>query len=126
MTIGDLIREYRESHNLSQRDFAKKSGLSNGYISMLEKGEDPRTGKPVQPKIDSLFSIARTMHMSLQDLAEKVDDDIPVSLVSVPLKNPADDDGISELISVFSELSEDNRSKLIELAHLYLDAQSNK
>lgn len=37
MTLGEFIRKYRSEHDLSQRQFALKCGLSNGYISMLEK-----------------------------------------------------------------------------------------
>ena len=35
MTLGDCIREYREAHDLSQRQFAELCGLSNAYISIL-------------------------------------------------------------------------------------------
>ena len=35
------------------------------------------------------------------------------------------DDGLSEIISIFGKLNSDNRSKLLELSHLYLTSQSN-
>jgi transcriptional regulator with XRE-family HTH domain len=35
------------------------------------------------------------------------------------------DDGLSEIISIFSRLNSDNRSKLLELSHLYLTSQSS-
>jgi transcriptional regulator with XRE-family HTH domain len=41
MTLKDLIIEYRNDHGLSQRQFATACGLSNGYISMLEKEMNP-------------------------------------------------------------------------------------
>lgn len=41
MTLRDLISAYRKDHGLSQRQFANQCGLSNGYISMLEKGINP-------------------------------------------------------------------------------------
>ena len=44
MKIGDLIQKYRAEHDMSQRQFAIMCGLSNGYISMLEKGKNPKTG----------------------------------------------------------------------------------
>ena len=37
MTLGDLIKNYREETGMSMDEFAEKSGLSKGYISMLEK-----------------------------------------------------------------------------------------
>ena len=30
--IGDLIREYRQSHGLSMEEFGKRVGLSKAYI----------------------------------------------------------------------------------------------
>lgn len=44
MTLSDFVKEYRKEHDLSQRQFAAICGLSNGYISMLEKNMNPKTG----------------------------------------------------------------------------------
>ena len=46
MTLGELIQEYRKEHGMSQRQFAIACQLSNGYISMLERGENPKTKTP--------------------------------------------------------------------------------
>lgn len=51
MTLKDLIIEYRNDHGLSQRQFATACGLSNGYISMLEKEMNPNTKLPVTPTL---------------------------------------------------------------------------
>ena len=40
MTLKDLVIKYRADNGLSQRQFALQCGLSNGYISMLEKMSD--------------------------------------------------------------------------------------
>ena len=74
MKLGDLIRTYRESHDLSQRQFALRCDLSNGYISILEKGINPNTQRPVTPTIPQLKKLADGMGISLSDLFEKVDD----------------------------------------------------
>lgn len=81
MTLSDLIREYRREHGLSQRQFASACGLSNGYISMLEKNENPKTGQPVTPSLPALKKIADGMGLSLQDLFSNTDD-IPVDLLN--------------------------------------------
>ncbi|WP_084664991.1 helix-turn-helix domain-containing protein [Thermanaeromonas toyohensis] len=44
-SIGEVIREYREKHGLSLREFAQKVKLSHAYIDKLENGVDPVTGK---------------------------------------------------------------------------------
>ena len=59
MNLGDLIRNYREKHDLSQRQFAEMCDLSNGYISILEKGANPNTGKPVVPTIPQLKKLGK-------------------------------------------------------------------
>ena len=75
MTIGELIKQYREDHKLSQRQFAELCGdVTNGYISMVEQGKNPSTGKPIIPSIDKLAAFARGMGMSLHQLVEMTDD----------------------------------------------------
>ena len=56
MTLGELIQEYRKEHGMSQRQFAIACQLSNGYISMLERGENPKTKTPM----NTIVSIPNT------------------------------------------------------------------
>lgn len=86
MKLRDLIKNYRDAHDLSQRQFANQCNLSNGYISILEKGVNPKTGKPVTPTIPQLKKLADGMAMTLNELFEKVDD-MPVSLDLTGIKN---------------------------------------
>ena len=79
MKLGDLIREYREKHDLSQRQFAEKCDLSNGYISILEKGTNPNTGKPVTPTIPQLKKIATGLGITTMEMLECVDD-MPIDI----------------------------------------------
>ena len=74
MKLGDLIRSYRETRELSQRQFALRCDLSNGYISILEKGINPNTQRPVTPTIPQLKKLADGMGISLSELFEQVDD----------------------------------------------------
>lgn len=215
MKLGNYIKQYRDEHNLSQRAFAELCGVSNGYISLIERDEiDKRTGKPSKPKIDSLMAIAKGMGLTLQELVDAVDVDIPVDLDTIKVKTPThvieDEravstgvpditlgqkikalrtkhnltleqlgnavgvgkstvrkwengiianmrvdklshlakvlqttpsylmgwecekltvityDELSAISGLFAELSTDNRAKLLELAHLFLDAQRKK
>lgn len=81
MTLSDLVQEYRREHGLSQRQFASICGLSNGYISMLERNVNPKTGQPVTPSLPALKKIADGMGISLTDLFTRTDD-IPVDLLA--------------------------------------------
>lgn len=80
MTLKDLVIEYMETHGLSQRQFANACGLSNGYISMIERGVNPSTGAKITPTLSTLQKLAVGMGMSLNDLFSKVDD-MPVDIM---------------------------------------------
>lgn len=81
MKLGELIQEYRIKHHLSQRQFALACGLSNGFISMIEKNTNPNTQEAITPSIKSLKQIADVMHLTLMELCSKVDD-IPIELIN--------------------------------------------
>lgn len=87
MKLGDLIAQYRADHSLSQRQFANACGLSNGYISMLERGKNPATNKPVTPTIPQLKKLASGMGMTLMDLLDQVDD-MPIDISSNEAESP--------------------------------------
>lgn len=78
MTYGDVILQYRKDHNLSQRAFSMKCGLSNSYIAFLENNRNPTTGKTIKPTIESLTQIAKAMDMDLGEFLSMVDGDSPV------------------------------------------------
>ena len=80
MTIGEIVKKYREEHGLSQRQFAERCGdITNGYISMLEQGKNPSTGKPIVPSIEKVASLARAMGLTLHQLVDMADDS-PVTI----------------------------------------------
>lgn len=79
MTLSEMLKEYRANHGMSQRQLAIACGLSNGYISMLEKGMNPNTKQPVTPTIPVLKKLATGMGLSMADLFSMADD-MPVDL----------------------------------------------
>lgn len=74
MTLSNFVIEYRKAHGLSQRAFGAICGVSNGYISMLEKGINPNNGDKLIPKLPQLEKIAAGMGISLDELFSAVDD----------------------------------------------------
>nr|DAU13068.1 MAG TPA: helix-turn-helix domain protein [Caudoviricetes sp.] len=90
MTLGDVIKSYRAEHSLSMDEFAKRCGLSKGYISMLEKNRNPKTGKPIIPSILTYQSVANAMSTSVDILMRTVDKEQLVSLEQSP--SPASDE----------------------------------
>lgn len=82
MKLGEFIVQYRRLHDLSQRQFALQCGLSNGYISMLERGINPATQNPVTPTLPQLKKLANGMGLTMMELFEEVED-IPIDIHTV-------------------------------------------
>lgn len=64
-TLGEYVKQKRG--DMSLRDFAKRCGLSHTHLDSIEKGFDPRTGKPVSPTIEVLRKIAKGTGSTLGD-----------------------------------------------------------
>lgn len=74
ITLGEFIKKYRDDNKLSMDQFAKMSGVSKAYISVLEKNKRPKTGKPVTPSISIIKNIAETMNISFNELINMLED----------------------------------------------------
>ena len=79
MELKDVIKQYRDAHNLSLRQFSKKCGglVSPGYLSMIEIDKNPNTGKPSRPSVDKLQAIAQGMDISLNTLLNMIGESPP-------------------------------------------------
>ena len=80
MTLGDLIRSYRETNRLSLEEFAQRASLTRPYIWMLEKNKNTKNNKPIIPSVTTLKKVALAMNMPLNNLLEALDKDYPVRL----------------------------------------------
>ena len=109
MHISEFISQYLYKNKLSQRQFAKDCGLSNGYISMLINNANPHTGKPLVPSLTTLIALAKGMKITVDELIAKTDDiDVDITLArNIPKR-------MNEEKPPVNELSEDERL-LLEL-----------
>lgn len=80
MKIGDMIFKYRTEHSMSMEEFAKKADVSKPYISMLEKGINPKTGKPFIPTVPTLKRLAQALNISFSDLLKTLDANFLIKL----------------------------------------------
>ena len=69
MKLGEIIKNYISEHDISVREFARKSNLSNTYISNIVNGADKN------PSLDVLGKIAKAMGLSSQQLFDCLDGD---------------------------------------------------
>ncbi len=82
MNLGTLVKEYRTNNSLTMEEFAKKCGLSKGYISMLEKNQNPKSGKPIIPTLETIKLISNAMGEDFNEIISILDGNQPVSLKS--------------------------------------------
>lgn len=80
MLLGDIIKQYREEHQMSLQDFANLIGTSRSYIHMLEKNVNPSTNKPINPSIETLKLLANAMNMDLDFLLKQLDSEQQIYL----------------------------------------------
>lgn len=133
MTLGEIIKEYRQNNKLSQRKFAKICKLSNGYISMLEDGRNPKTEEPIIPTLVTLKKLADAMNTSLDDLMMMMDE-MPVSLTAdaAPvtqgtLRIPNEGAVVLnefelEMLKAFRQIPEDQQKVFLEMGRAYANS----
>ena len=84
MTVGEVISKYCDMHGISFRQFAEKSGLTSGYVSMLVNNRNPKTGKPPVPKIKTYQQIADAMGITINELLAQTESDTPSFYHTIP------------------------------------------
>ena len=79
MKIGEIIQKYCFDQRISAREFARRSGVTSGYISFLVNEKNPRTGRPITPTIETYDGIAKAMGITIEELFGMMDN-APVQL----------------------------------------------
>lgn len=90
MNLGERLRHYRRTNNLSQKELADKLGCTKSSISMYENNQR-------QPRLDMLSEMARLFRVDMNTLLEWKAQEDP-----------------------HCELSEDERDQLADLARKQL------
>jgi transcriptional regulator with XRE-family HTH domain len=97
-SIGDYIREQREQARISMRQLAQSAGVSNPYLSQIERGLR-------KPSADILQQIAKGLRISAEALYVQA---------GILEDRPADT-GVRSALLTDPELSERQRQVLIEI-----------
>ena len=121
MKLGKIVKNYRQAHSLTMRDFAAKSGVSHSYIAMLEDGKNSKTGLPMTPGLVTLKKLAAGMDMSIDELIATADD-MPVSLQPSP--SPAESDlteSEQALLDLFRQVPEDQQALVLSMIRAALN-----
>jgi transcriptional regulator with XRE-family HTH domain len=97
-SIGDYIREQREQARISMRQLAQQAGVSNPYLSQIERGLR-------KPSADILQQIAKGLRISAEALYVQA---------GILEDRPADS-GVRSALLADPELSERQKQVLIEI-----------
>ncbi len=116
MKLGDKIKQFRIEKNLTMQQLADLSGKSKGYISLLEKGINPQTRKPIEPSLEAIQSIAKALNVDLEDLISDTED-----LIRLPKLNNSI---IKKITNVTKQLNIENQNKTYQYAKNLLHFQN--
>ncbi|HEV2255594.1 MAG TPA: helix-turn-helix transcriptional regulator [Streptosporangiaceae bacterium] len=97
-SIGDYIREQREQARISMRQLAQQAGVSNPYLSQIERGLR-------KPSADILQQIAKGLRISAEALYVQAG----------ILEDRPTDTGVRSALLADAELSERQKQVLIEI-----------
>jgi transcriptional regulator with XRE-family HTH domain len=82
-SLGEIIRRQRELSDLSMRQFARMVGISNPYLSQIERGLREPSEKVVQAIADSLKTSADALYEQAGIGAEDGDDAEPAVVAAI-------------------------------------------
>ena len=126
MTLGDIIKNYRERNNITIGEFASVCSLSKGYISMLENNINPRNNKPISPTLPSMAKVASGMGIELDTLLKMLDGKQSVQLIEYntdSIQAVPSSSQCKEIIEVCEQLSAHNQRKVLTYSKNLLSTQ---
>ena len=106
--LGAFIREQRQKAHLSLRTVANLSGISNPYLSQIERGLR-------KPSAEILQGIAKALRISSETL-----------YVRAGILDADRAPGVAEAINAEELLTGEQKQALIELYESYIDAALNE
>lgn len=66
LQIGEIIRKYRKSKNITLKELAEKTGLSIAYLSLIERDMN-------SPTLKNLNAICAALHTTMANLISEID-----------------------------------------------------
>lgn len=75
MYIGDIIKAFREEHQLSQETFAAKASLTASEINTLEQNFRDGSSTPVPVAIRQIKGIAQAMEQPMPVIMSRIPSD---------------------------------------------------
>lgn len=112
ISIGPLVRKYRERHRMTQQDLVEYTGLdrSASYFSSIETGR-------TSPTLAELEAITRVFRTTVVDFIQEAGAD------GARGKEPGESD---RALALLESLSEPGRTMTLELLELMVERERRK
>jgi transcriptional regulator with XRE-family HTH domain len=101
--LGDYLKEQRQSAQLSLRQLSEKAGISNPYISQIERGLKKPSAEILQALARALRISAESLYVRAGILEERIDDGAAPSV------------GVADAILADPRLSDRQRAVLLDV-----------
>ncbi|KLL35916.1 XRE family transcriptional regulator [Streptococcus agalactiae] len=124
MHIGRYIKKYRDTNNLSMAEFAKESGISKAYVSVLEKNRDPRNGKEIIPSIPIIKKVSDTIGISFDDLLNSLDENQIIALNETKTEKNLNSSTLQKITFTSSQLEHSRQLIVLDTAETQLEQQN--
>lgn len=121
MTLGDIIKKYREENSTTMDQVASLCGITKGYVAMLERNVNSKTGKPVKPTLETILKVCKGLHLDVDEVFDNLDDDYVVRIPGRPSSDPALSAPERKLLDNYRSLNQEGQHKLIEYAQDLVD-----
>ena len=125
MTLASFIKEYRQKHDLSQRQLASMCGVSHAYISLIENERNYTTGKKMKISLLKMMCIAKGMRMSLHEIFSAVDDlDLSINETQKYKTTPTPLNEAEEaLLELFRKIPEEAQGLVLGMIRAAIESQ---
>ena len=110
MEVGEYIRQLRLANNLTLEELGKKLGVQSSAVAKWENGRVKNLKRETIQQLAIIFNVS------------------PASFIKVaePKKELPSDSPQMKLINIFSKLNPENKKRLLELAIIFLQSQSDE
>lgn len=121
MTLGDIIKKYREENSTTMDQVASLCGITKGYVAMLERNVNSKTGKPVKPTLETILKVCKGLHLDVDEVFDNLDDDYVVRIPGRPSSDPALSAPERKLLDNYRSLNPEGQGKLMGYAQDLVD-----
>lgn len=91
VNIGERLKEFRHSLNLSQQQFAEAIGTTQQCVSNYERGVS-------EPSVEMLLKVSRVFHSSLDEILGETENKLDREVLAILSKMPESKKKLSKKI----------------------------